>query len=115
MTWRCRSRARSLPHHLDPTAVASTVCERYTQAGIREIVFGVPGPLDEGDPRRTDVIRQQLRILVLEPREPVQVEVRDDCAAGSIAVTDAEARAGHRVGDAKRTGGASHQRRLAGA
>src|SRR3977135_2196072 len=51
---------------------------------------------------------------MLDPRQPIEVEMRDgQLATCAVAVADAEARAGHRVGDAQGTGGAAHERRLA--
>ena len=37
----------------------------------------VLGPLHERDPARAEIVGEQVRVLALETREPVQVEVRD--------------------------------------
>ena len=49
---------------------------------------------------------------MLQPREPVQVEVRDRDVGRAVAVADAEARARDGVGDSERGRGAAHERGL---
>ena len=95
-----------------PPACASATCRATGRS-----------PSSASSPRRsghsTNVIElrpevgiEQPGILVVEPREPVQVEVRD---ARLVEVPDHERRARHRLGHPERPRRAAHERRLAGA
>jgi hypothetical protein len=73
------------------------------------------GPFDETDAARPDVRREEIRILAVQARETVQVEVRDEQRAGRVAVAERKRRARDRYLGAKRPCCAADQRRLAGA
>ena len=70
------------------------------------------GPLDERDPVGTDVVGEEIGVLVGQVRHPVQIEVGDRDAA-RVALANREGRAGHAALDAERPAGAAHERGLA--
>ena len=91
---RCRSRARSLaprpPRSVgDRRPRCASVTRKRAPASS---ALGVRRPLDERDPARAEVVGEQVRVLLLEARQAVEVEVRDrELVAGAVAVADAEA------------------------
>ena len=78
---RLRGRVEAEHDHrsrdLDPPAILAAMGERDAQARARELALGVRRPLDEGDPPRAEVVGEQVRVLLLEARQAVEVEVRD--------------------------------------
>src|SRR5262249_7663765 len=74
----------------------------HAESHPREPVAGGLRPLHEGDTPGAEIVAQQSRVLVLQPLQPVQVQMRDGHAPAPVAVTDAEARAGDRVRDPER-------------
>ncbi len=87
----------SVTHRRAPASAACSSSGHSTKA-IR------PGP---------EVVGEQRRILALEPRQPVEIEVRDRHPGCRVAVADAEGGAGDGVADAERARGAAHERGLA--
>ena len=49
--------------------------QRDAQARAGELALGIRRPLDEGDPPRADVVGEQRRVLMLEARKAVEVQV----------------------------------------
>src|SRR3954470_19409228 len=86
--------------------------ERNVDAGFREPVAAVLGPLDEGD-RAVEVRLEVAPFLRVETGDAVQVEVRDGHAR-LVAMADREGRAGNGLTDAESPRGTSHERGLPG-
>ncbi len=77
---------------LAPAVAAADATAMTRTRAPGELALGIRRPLDEGDPPRAEVVGEQVGVLVLEPGEAVEVEVRDGQAlAGAVAVADAEA------------------------
>ena len=71
------------------------------------------GPLDERDRVRAEVRVEQPGVLVPQPGEPVEVEVRERAGRAVVEHADDERRARDRLGHAERPQRAAHERRLA--
>src|SRR3954467_7032388 len=106
-TRRSPTRTRSLhvrcapPLHLYPAALLAYMRESHLQGSMAELILARPGPLDEGDPVRAQVVVKQGRVLVLEAPQAVEVEVGDRQAAALVAPADREGGRGDGAGDAE--------------
>jgi len=99
--WRCRIRARSPVHDLIRRRSSPAMGQRHLQASVLELILRIRRPLTKAIRSGPDVVAQQAgsscsRLASLYRSDATRHVV------GAVAVADAEARAGHRIGDAER-------------